>query len=197
MKIALIGAPGSEKSKYARRIANRLNKESKTWKVIDGYVDHLRDSTGNPYGLDADYLANFEIAFTRRILEDEARHKGQNTITCGTIYETVVYGGIYSLGIPHIENEQTKVSQTLVAQLCMGTLGVLETQYFDYDAMFYLPLENEERTWEHAIDAKIPEVLEGFFKQTVVLEGTDRQKVNVATQIIEEISAVYTASADK
>jgi hypothetical protein len=147
--------------------------------------------------LDADYLANFEIAFTRRILEDEARHKGQNTITCGTIYETVVYGGIYSLGIPHIENEQTKVSQTLVAQLCMGTLGVLETQYFDYDAMFYLPLENEERTWEHAIDAKIPEVLEGFFKQTVVLEGTDRQKVNVATQIIEEISAVYTASADK
>lgn len=187
MKVVLLGAPGADKTKIARRIVRRLNNDGKTWTVIDGYVDRLRNRTGWVFGTQSHLRNTIQILGERWTLEDEAFHKGLSSITCGGIYETMIYSAAQVIATSSLGDEDLLVAEYAIAQMTMQLLGALENHTFDYDAMFYLPLTEPADSWEGVVDAKILEVLEGFFRYAVTLEGTDRQKVDRATEIIQVI----------
>jgi hypothetical protein len=193
MKIGILGAPGSGKSEVASRIARNLNREHNgRWRVIDGYVQRLGDRTGRDYGRDADYPHNVQIMAERWTLEAEALHQGYSTITCGTMIETLIYSALIDLTTLHDPD------RLHYAQTSMGFLGYMEDQTFNYNALFWLPFDeptaSEQHSWEAVVNAKIPDVAEARFRFLNVLEGTTRQKVTYALEVIRNIRDSYDAT---
>lgn len=187
MKVALLGSPGAGKSAVARKLTTRLGKE---WRVIDGYVDKLTTRTGHPFGAIFDRSAfrrNVQVIGERWTLEDAAQHKGLNTITCGSIFETIVYAAAQGMPIQRLGSEQLMLEEIEIAKQMMSTFGLLASMEFDYDALFYLERKSNTDTWDRVVDAKLPEVLDGQFKQALVLRGTDKEKVQTAYDIIDTI----------
>lgn len=70
----------------------------------------------------------------------------------------------------------------------MGSLGLLATLTYDYDALFYLPLTGEsEHAWPGVVDAKLPEVLTGQYKQAIILDGLLRHRTTEAASTIKTL----------
>lgn len=198
MKVALLGAPGSGKTKVAQAISRRLNalagdRPEEHWAVVDGYVDRLAKRTGFPYGVEADWPMNVQVMGHRWEAEAHAVKDGNNAICCGTMYETMVYGSIYSLTTirqPHTEREMLQVSEYHAA--LMSFMGAMENTTMDYTVMFYLPYEGEEHSWEAVVDAKLDGVLEAFYRKAYTLTGSTREKADAAAEAIREIQRVTT-----
>src|ERR1035437_4633844 len=153
MKVALLGAPGAGKTTVAKRLAAALNREerlryeaehpdeqkrksgSATWKVIDGYVEHLAHRTGCLYGHNGDYSHNLQVMAERWTLEAEALNKGYSTITCGSIYETILYSSLKEF-MPITEQEIVMGRDYM--QTTMRFFGWMENQTYNYNELFYL-----------------------------------------------------------
>jgi hypothetical protein len=200
VKVSLLGAPNSGKSKFARSLARRLNREcEQKWKVIDGYVDSLAKQTGRTYGDVYDRRAfplNIQVLAERWRLEDEATNLGFHTITCGSIYETIIYAAAQGVPIATASDEQWMLNETYIAQTMMSALALLSELRFDYSMMFYLPLsksddwlKESDRDWSTVVDAKLSEVLEGQGRWARILEGTDKVKLYDAIEIIRRLPA--------
>jgi hypothetical protein len=160
--------------------------------VIDGYVEKLADVTGRQFGEVYDRRAfplNIQVLAERWRLEDEATNKGLHTITCGTVYETIIYAAAQGVPIVRGTDEQWILDETYIAQQMMGALGLLSELRFDYSALFYLPLGEESHDWPGVVDSKIHEVLEGQGKWAHVLSGSDKVKVHDAIEIITNLPA--------
>lgn len=189
MKIALLGAPGSNKTEVALRLARNLNRDRTglRWVVIDSYVDALEVRTGREYDMAADIPHNVQIMAERWTKEAEALHRGDSTITCGSIYETIVYTALTRLTPPADEGELMQFMHE--AQTAMQFLGLMEEMTFNYDALFLLgQAKPNDHTWYNVINTKLPEVLEGAFRYAVPLhEETTRQKVKHALAVIRFI----------
>lgn len=201
MKIALLGAPDAGKSLTARRVARRLNDQrgDQKWIVIDSYAEKVMAKTGRIIGPEASYSTNIMIMTQRWLEEEQAARRGWHTITCGSLYETIVYAAILNTG-PMLPNEHQEIGTQLLAQTLMNAFGALETLTFDYDAMFYLPYRDtkSEHNWNNVVNAKIPEILEGFFKYVITLTGTDRQRVDRVTEVTQFIlDADATSTSDE
>jgi hypothetical protein len=205
MKIALLGAPSSGKTKVAKAIARRMNEydldgapdrsrgHDRYWAVVDGYVERLAKRSGLTYGVEADWPMNVQVMGHRWEAEAHAVKDGSNAICCGTIYETMVYGNIHSLlnmRQPATEREMLAVSEYHAAM--MSFMGAMENTTVDYDVMFYLPFEGDSHTWEGVVDAKIDGVLEAFYRKAYTLPGTTKEKADAATEAIREIQRVTT-----
>lgn len=201
MKVAILGAPGSGKTEVGKRIAARLNRDAKEaaiassgsepirrWKLIDDYVKDLSKRTGRRYGSEGDIPHNAQVMTERWTREAEALHQGFHTVTCGSIYETILYTAFTRLTPPTDEQEMMAWSQE--AQVAMQFLNLMEQMTFNYDVLLYLPLGDHNHTmgWSRVIDAKLPEVLEGCFRYAVPLnESTLRQKVTHGLKVIRFI----------
>lgn len=202
MKIGIAGAEGSGKSDLAKKLARSLNtarnEGEPTFAVIDNYVQDLQKKTGYYYELfAATHPQNFQILFHRWTLEQEAAHKGLNTITCGTLYETIVHVAIHSLIIE--QAEPLNPEEVIQIEAAMRGLAMIETLISDYDVIFYLPyseryLKEMERSWDMVVNSKIPEVLEGYSKNYVVLKGNEKEKVKNARRIVKDLKALIEAS---
>lgn len=203
MKVALLGAPGAGKTDIAKRLARALNRDNDghKWITIDGYVDRLAQRTGRVYGEHAGFPHNIQVMAERWTLEAEASNKGLNTITCGTIYETIIYAARIVAGwTPSTENEL--MSQGMYADVCMRFLGAMEDTTFNYDVMFYLPwtqerVDSADRDWNMVVNSKIPEVLDAEFKAAITLTGTPRQKVTNALEKIRFIRTFDSSSSSE
>ena len=201
MKVAILGPPAAEKTKIGRRLARRLTQAGgKRWTLIDGYVETLAEKTGKPYGGASDWSDNLEVIATRWILEAEAASVDRHTITCGSIYESLIYSS--ARGTFNPANERQMLVERQLNMLMMQALGALETMTFDYHALFWLPWSDDhpeewDHTWGGVVNAKLPEVLEGFGKYAVPLVGTDREKVDRAEDIITRILVATTAPDDE
>lgn len=192
MKIAILGAPGSHKTQVANSLKRKLEKSPledslAQWKVIDGYVEKLQERTGLPFGHMSTFPHNFTVITDRWVRESEAMMKGYNTITCGSIYESILYATFSTLFTSSVE--EIMIYDQLFYKCMMEALGGLEQRTFDYDLMFFLPWTEEqeqelEGTWDAVVNAKIPEVLDGFSKHAVTLRGTDAQKAKTAAQFV-------------
>lgn len=184
IKLALMGAPGAGKSVIAKRLALNLNRDKtdRKWKVIDDYVPSLIKRTGRSYGSDADYPHNVQIMCERWTLEAEALHHGFSTITCGSIYETIIYAAMLHTVAPADEDEVMQSYES--ARINMQFLGLMEAATLSYNMLFYVPWDKSEHTWEAVVNAKIPEVIDAYGKIAAHLTGTPRQKVADALQII-------------
>lgn len=192
MKLAVLGAPGANKTKFAQSLARKLNGPEK-WTVVDGYVDKLKKQTGLDFGAQTNFVQEIEVLGARWAAEDEAYKNDANSITCGTIYETIIYASNQSKLYAPTEDELIK--EQIYIQTMMHAFGALEQMTFDYHALIYLPREGKfDRDWSEVVDAKIPEVLEGFGKHPATLRGTHKQKVDRA---IEYLSPLFPATPDE
>src|SRR5438105_13754832 len=94
MKIAVIGAPGSGKSKFARELRKNLNGSDhvdEKFGITDRYVEKLAKRTGLAFGHFAGYPENFMVIGERLAAEYATGLQFQNQIVCGTVIDTTVY----------------------------------------------------------------------------------------------------------
>lgn len=197
LNIALLGAPGSGKTAVARKTVSLIKRsggELGEWGVVDAYVDAISRNTGIPLSVSANFPQNLSIVTARWVKEAELYHKGMSVITCGSIYESILYATLpFMLKAP----EDMNPGENIFNQVMMQALGALEKTTYHYDAMFFLPfnpkmLAKNEHTWGGVINAKIPEVLEGFGKQVIVLDQkTVDAKASVVVESISKIREFY------
>jgi energy-coupling factor transporter ATP-binding protein EcfA2 len=180
MKIGLIGAPGSGKSKLARALA-----KTSPYTVVDNYVDRLRKQDGLAYGGFGNYMDNIQVAFKRRELETKAAHSGANTITCGTIVDTNVYAFLWTDLVTTDRNLIPLEHQRV--ETAMKTFGMLYAHLFDYDFAFYLPYVGEE-AFSRKIDQVILTTFEAYWTPAVFLLNDN------ITGRLEEITRVINGS---
>lgn len=195
MKIALLGAPNSGKTAVAKALSRKLQAANpgESWAVVDKYVEKLTAKTGRPFGVEADYTEHFAVVTARWVAEWEAESKGRNVITCGSIYESLIYAATLSF-VP--QSEADLLDFQLYSQASMNALGVFEFVTFEYDAMFYLPWQDPDEatvhSWDGVINAKIPEVLTGHGKYAVTLNGTDQERAAEAFNFVSRIAEATT-----
>jgi hypothetical protein len=147
--IALIGAPGSGKSRLARAIEEEYIKGDGQCEecntpvaIVDRYADTVRDSGQYEIGLRGGYMANMAIAVERYNKERYAYHenKAKTIITCGTVIETSVY--LSQQFEQMIQAATTQEDKLQVASRIEGTVKMLAVLYMDtfkYTKSFYLP----------------------------------------------------------
>lgn len=190
MRVGLIGAPKSGKTRVANAMAARLDKES--WKVVDKYVDRLAKRTGLPYDYQADFPGNVSVMCERWNAEHEALKGYPNIITCGTLYETLAY--TLAIEFPQPQSEAEMVAQVQYLDVNYRFLGAMEDTTTNYDLLFYLPYKEKQSTWHGIIDQKIPDILETEFRRAYTLTGTTKEKVNAALEKISDIREIKSAS---
>jgi len=187
MKIGLIGAANSGKTKLAKNIAKELD-----FKIVDNYVPRLEKTTGLAYGIFANFPQNFQILFERITQEQKFAKDGFSTITCGTIYETSIYCAILSSQIS-INPEDTQ--GFMIARSAMNAIGLFQAATEDYDILFYLPLsdkvkEEEGKSYNAVVDQKVSEITEGYGRYVITLnQKTLKDRSDFAIQIIKEYQA--------
>ncbi len=196
MKLAFLGAPGAGKSLLARKTINKLKAQGRTnWGLVDGYVEALATQTGMPFGANSNFGRELSVITTRWIREAQLFKDQKHSLTCGTFYESFIYTTIFSIFTS--TDEKVIAQQSQNAQFIMQILGFIEATTWDYDAIFLLPLpeskkDPEDRNWYQVIDAKLPEVLEGFNKKFFMLDQqTDKEKTKFVIEIIDQIENYY------
>jgi hypothetical protein len=125
------------------------------------------------------------------VSEWEVDAQGYNTITCGTIFESIVYAATMDF-LPL--SEEFILIQQDYGQSVMGTIGRMAAYTTVYDAMLWLPwqgaTEEQQRSWHGVINAKLPEVLDGHGRSALPLVGTTKEQVNRALEVVNTISTV-------
>lgn len=196
MKIAILGAPGAGKSKFATALAKELRKETdnprKDVQIVDGYVDALKKRTGFEFSMHATYPQTFQIFGERLTKEQEALSSGAQTlIVVGSIYETIAWAGIRVASDSYFNDDPTIHTW---GRLTMQTLGMLESLTFNKDILFFLPLsaktlKAEGKSYATVLDTKLPEIVSGHFKRLVQLDGTNKKKVDYAIKTVRAFTA--------
>lgn len=197
MKIGILGAPGTGKSRFAKKLSSSMVKAGLDRPIIiDGYVERLEQKTGFAIDIQAAYTQNLQVLFNRWTLEQEATYKEKHTITCGTMYETFIYSVLHSNML--WQADKTNVEERIKAETTLSALAMIETMIFNYDAIFFKPysgqmLLEKGKSYDTVVDQKIPEVLEGFDKECIVLDKSEKENVDYATEISLRIAEFETA----
>lgn len=192
LRIGIIGAPGSGKSVFAKALATHLRREGQEVRTVDGYVNNLIKKTGYAFDIFATYPQNLQILFERWTREQEAEKAGCDTlITTGSLYETILYTALHVNSDLAIKADKGVQMQGRVA---METMGVIQSLIATHDLLFFLPytskiLAEKGRSYDVAINEKLPEILAGYFRPITPLTGTTKTKVQDALTAIKSIEA--------
>lgn len=167
--IALLGAPGSGKTRLKEALIERLDKDEPKCDScppqtvgVDHYIDGpVREKGVYEVGLDGGYMANISIAVARYNSERSFGHmaKPETMITCGTVIETAVYTAMHferTLAIKTTDEEKFEEAKRFEG--CVSMLAVLFMDTFKYDKAFYLPAltqpkDNRWLTFERNLQA--------------------------------------------
>jgi hypothetical protein len=187
MKIGVIGAPGSGKSKFAKDLAKTFDLTT-----VDNYVQRLKDTTDLELGYWASYSENFMIAGVRMAVE--RRYK--NTITAGTILDTLLYCAMkHDITSSRGDAVQQALERSEYARVnsAMNAMGMMYTESWSYDLAFYLPLEKDYLVrgieLDKVHDDEIPHLLEVFHAPVITLSGRYDDKVRLAKEVTEIVLA--------
>lgn len=157
--IALLGAPGSGKTKLAEAIADEYIRSdgqcdecNTPVHIVDEYAQYIRDHGQYEIGIHGGYMANISIAVERYNRERHAFYeiKPKTLIICGTVIETSVYlSGNFERMFKLANSDEDKIQ---TAQRIEGTSKMLATLYMDtfqYTKAFYLPAHKPptEENW--------------------------------------------------
>lgn len=187
MKIALLGAPGAGKTRIARELRAALAEKYGAFVLIDNYVQQLEKRTNFAYGHFASYVPNLTVALDRTGIEN--KHADNNTITCGTIFDTISYTILHGREAARFSPEGQL--EMVRANATLGTMGMLVADTFNYNYAFYLPYSEKAKTkrskLDVILDATIPLIVEENFMHITRLEGTIKEKVDFAVQIIDKL----------
>lgn len=191
IKIAIAGAAGAGKTKFARKLKVALTEaEICTPHIVDKYVERLGRRTGWAYGHFAGYVLELQIMSERIVAEQEAMKTHADIITCGTIFETLCYAALHGRVATTKIEEQLEFARM---RATMQTLALTINDTFNADYTFYIPYTArkaaKEDGWDGVINAKLPEIIESYFVPAVRLDKSEEDNVKLATTIIKEWEA--------
>lgn len=185
MKIGIVGAPGAGKSEFARRLKTRLSEDlfPDSFYIIDNYVQDLQEDTGLALGPWAAHFENYMVAGIR--FAAEAKYAKEDTITVGTILDTITYTLI--LGSIDLTDDYSN-DQFVESQTAINGMALLYGQTWDYNMTFYLPLNGPgDKLWHSKVDKTLPGVIDSFLvPNTFQLDGTTEERLDIATRLIQE-----------
>jgi GTPase SAR1 family protein len=194
MKIGILGAPGAGKTKFAHELRNQLYELGYTV-VINGYVEELRKNTGLEYGLLGNHIDDYQVVFKRR--ERELRlDTADNTITCGTVLDSVAHCFARSEDRARNSRELTLTSERL--RTIAESFGLLYTETWDYDYAFYLPYLGEDPD-SRLIDVALVQILTTYAAPVFSFktEVTHDEKASIAAKAIRAIEAEQFPATDE
>lgn len=147
--IALLGSPGSGKSKIAEAIKDELirgdgqcNECNTPVEIVDNYTRRIEDDGEYEVGLDGGYMANISVAVERYNRERFVGKgmKPKTMITCGTVIETSVYTSQhFERTLRTLPTDEEKMEEAIRMEACVKMLAVLYMDTFKYGKAFYVP----------------------------------------------------------
>lgn len=197
LRIGLIGAPGARKSALARSLATELGKreEHQFATIVDDYVEAISEETDLALGFYATYIGNLYVAMGRFSRERKAEFTGADVIvTCGTLIENQVYAaveGASSERYADLEEEHRK--RTVVS---MQMMGLFMQDLFQYDHLFYLPLQGEHDKNLHSFDENLPQAIELWDIKATTLSGDDQERLDLALSEVPRIGVASVKADD-
>lgn len=182
MKIGVLGPPGAEKSKFAHALARAYDLH-----VIDNYVQRLQKATDLALGPWSSYGELLMVAGVREA--EEAKKAKVDTITVGTILDSLVYASTHADVVLH-NSEAGRRAAYIDAQAAMQGFAMWYREAYEYHLAFFLPYTPEQaakvRPWEIALNSAYPVVIESFEAQfTYTLAGDTKNRIKVAKEIID------------
>jgi hypothetical protein len=193
MKIGLIGAPGAGKSKLAKALAKRYD-----LKVVDNYAQKIQKDTDLALGPWVIHSENLMVAGAR--LAAEYRYVKDDTITAGTIIDSLTYAAVKS--DVSLRRDPESVRNTYItAQSAMHALTMMLAETWRYDICFFLPLEESVKkkigqVWQVTLDTAYPLVLESYgLDYTYTLNGDFKDRLKVAEEAIDLVKTTQDAES--
>lgn len=191
MKIAILGAPGAGKSKFARELAVQLGDDAVPYLILDNYVQDLREDTGLEYGKFGSFIDDLQVVFKRRELELMYSKGGtQNTIIVGTVLDSVIHNFIRSEDAPTDRRGIGLYTERLKA--IAASFGLLYIDTWDYDYAFLLQTDN---TYSRAM----VDLLSTYRAPVMTFnsEVTNDKKAGLAAEAIRSLEKDEPASSDE
>jgi hypothetical protein len=186
-RLAVIGPPGTDKTKFARALGrwDGWNEWTKPV-VLDNYVPKLAKKTGLALGPWATYVENLMVAGERMKLE--SAHSALSTITVGTILDTLMYAHMHADVTLH-RPELDRQTSYWRAQVAIQALTMWYTETWQYTLAFFLPFPAHSNglSWERDYAHLLPEVIETYQVPGIVTipEGSVEERVKLATEVIQ------------
>lgn len=181
MRIGILGAPGSGKSKLARTLAKEFDLTA-----VDNYVQRLQKKTDLALGPWSSYSELFMVAGQRLAEEEKVK---TDRVTVGTMVDTLVYAAVRSDVTMHRDGSDRQAVY-LAAQAAMQGLSLMFTETWDYDICFHLPYTDEQKrkkqgTWEAAVDGAYLTVIESFqVPYAYTIGGPLEDRISIAKETI-------------
>lgn len=185
MNIALVGAPGSGKTKLAKELVYHLDDV----KVVDDYVQEIEKETNIAIGSIIDYVGNMALIVGRYGRENLARSKHKNVITCGTIFESSIY---YAAHVAAFRETSTEEQLQEYAPRVDASLRIMACFYNDlmpYDHIFYLRLGDGSKDAEF-IDQQLQVAVGGFKLRDMVALDVEPSGGSRCKKVLEVINEV-------
>lgn len=170
--------------------------DKKDVRIVDDYIEAVERRSNSVLGHYATYLGNIQAAVGRYEAERLASASQCDVaITCGTLVENAVYTATLAFITNKSAERDTayRMVNDARASLTMSWIGVLKTDLWDYDLVYYLPVETEDR-WVGVVDENIADAA-----ATMEVEYTELPKAREArvSAVLQEILALETALPDE
>lgn len=163
MNIAIVGPPGSGKTKFANKIKSHLNQQNKggarVAETVDGYAQKLAKSTDLALGPWSNWSESYMVAGVRRAEELKVRRKHEHVITVGTILDTMYYCGITAQAQASVDGNTDQTRLAIAA--AMGGIGVWFRSDWDYDIAFTLAVTKGDN-WVLDYAGSIPDLAQSL-----------------------------------
>lgn len=199
IRIAIIGVPGSGKSRLASAIKRALPEHQ--FQVVDGYAEKLQQKLEMSLGVESTYLPNLHIASYR---EQEARRlclEDKNFIMCGTMFDTLCYTGFHAEIIANASGDRDEKNGVLMRELTAAQLFAYLTidSFATYNYVFYLPItdpnllvavsnrddDNKPPTEMEVFDKTLQDALRRYGNPATVLKEKHSKNVQRAIEVIK------------
>ena len=190
MRVGLIGAPGSGKSKLGRLIAKEYEIT-----LVDNYVQRLQKATNLALGPWSSYAEHMVVAGHRYAAEEKVGPTDR--VTAGTMIDTLTYAMVksdveFQYGTKNNTEKERIAAMYASAQAGIRGLTLFLTETWDYDLSFFLPFSDDAAKkadpWSLALDNAYPAVIESYNPPyTWRLDGTTEERFGIVKESIDFI----------
>lgn len=187
--VALVGTPGSGKSRLAYAIETHYGME-----IVDNYAQRLSSDFDLALGPYANYVTNLMVAMEREKAEHENRRDlDKDGVTCGTLIETLAYAAL--LVEYHNMQITTPQQQGIIARETVGSqvLSLMIQDMMRYHTYFYLKLPPEIEVpgqepkfdnYTRSLDNAISQIIQTLGVPVVQVSGSVEQQMETVKETL-------------